>query len=69
LIREHRHHIGPESCAFDTLELDGKDLRRIRIKERKRTLARLLGRFQPGIVVNESFEDGGAIITSTRVRL
>jgi bifunctional non-homologous end joining protein LigD len=44
------------------LELDGEDLRRVRIEERKRTLARLLGRFQPGIVVNEYFEGDGAII-------
>jgi bifunctional non-homologous end joining protein LigD len=62
LIRGHRHHVGAELCAFDMLELDGEDLRRVRIEERKRTLARLLGRFQPGIVVNEYFEGDGAII-------
>jgi bifunctional non-homologous end joining protein LigD len=70
LIREHRHHVGAELCAFDMLELDGEDLRRVRIEERKRTLTRLLGRFQPGIVVNEYFEGDGAIIYkhSTRMR-
>jgi bifunctional non-homologous end joining protein LigD len=62
LIREHRHHVGAELCAFDMLELDGEDLRRVRIEERKRTLAGLLGRFQLGIVVNEYFEGDGAII-------
>jgi bifunctional non-homologous end joining protein LigD len=62
LICAHKQHIGAELCAFDMLELDGEDLRRTRIEERKRTLARLLGRFQPGIVVNEYFEGDGAII-------
>ena len=62
LIREHRQHVGAELCAFDMLELDGEDLRRVRIEERKRALAKLLGRFQPSIVVNEYFEGDGAII-------
>jgi bifunctional non-homologous end joining protein LigD len=62
LLREHRLHVDAELCAFDMLELDGKDLRRTRIEERKRTLAKLLGRFQHGIVVNEYFEGDGAII-------
>jgi bifunctional non-homologous end joining protein LigD len=62
LLRQHRHHAGAELCAFDMIELDGGDLRRVRIEERKRALARLLGRFQPGIVVNEYFEGDGAII-------
>jgi bifunctional non-homologous end joining protein LigD len=58
LLREHRHHEG----AFDMIELDGEDLRRSKIEERKHTLAKLFGRFQPGIVVNEYFEGDGAII-------
>src|SRR5262249_29621694 len=58
----HHHHAGAELCAFDMIEMDGEDLRRTRIEERKRTLAKLLGRFQPGIIVNEYFEDDGAII-------
>jgi bifunctional non-homologous end joining protein LigD len=62
LIREHRHRVDAELCAFDMIELDGEDLRRTRIEERKRALAKLLGRFQPGIVVNEYFEGDGAII-------
>ena len=61
LLREHPH-VGAELCAFDMIELDGEDLRRAKIEERKRTLARLLGRFQPGIVVNEYFEGDGAVI-------
>jgi bifunctional non-homologous end joining protein LigD len=62
LLREHRHNVGAELCAFDMTELDGEDLRRVRIEERKRKLAGLLGRFQPGIVMNEYFEGDGAII-------
>jgi ATP-dependent DNA ligase len=41
LLREHRHHVGAELCAFDMIELDGEDLRRAKIEERKRTLAKL----------------------------
>jgi bifunctional non-homologous end joining protein LigD len=44
------------------IELDGQDHRRARIEERKRALAGVLGRFQPGIVLNEFFEGDGAII-------
>jgi ATP-dependent DNA ligase len=44
LLRHHRHHAGAELCAFDMIELDGEDLRRVRIEEHKRMLARLLGR-------------------------
>ena len=62
LLREHHHHVGAELCAFDMIELDGEDMRQAKLEERKRMLARLLGRFQPGIVVNEYFEGDGAII-------
>jgi bifunctional non-homologous end joining protein LigD len=62
LIRGHRHHVGAELCAFDMIELDGEDLRRAKLEVRKCTLAKLLGRFRPGIVVNEYFEGDGAII-------
>jgi bifunctional non-homologous end joining protein LigD len=62
LIREHRGHAAAELRAFDFIELDGQDHRRARIEERKRALAGVLGRFQPGIVLNEFFEGDGAII-------
>jgi bifunctional non-homologous end joining protein LigD len=62
LLREHHHHAGAELCAFDMIELDGEDMRQAKLEERKRVLAKLLGRFQPGIVVNEYFERDGAII-------
>jgi bifunctional non-homologous end joining protein LigD len=62
LLRGRQHHAGAELCAFDMIELDGDDLRRQTIQERKRALSRLLGRFQHGIVANEYFEGDGAII-------
>jgi bifunctional non-homologous end joining protein LigD len=42
LIRRHGALATAVHCAFDLLELDGKDLRRQPIEERKRLLARLL---------------------------
>jgi bifunctional non-homologous end joining protein LigD len=58
MIRHHHHDV--ELCAFDLLELDGEDLRPAPIEERKRTLARLLRRSSPGIVLNEHFSRGTA---------
>ena len=42
LIRGYRHDTAAVLCAFDLLEVDGKDLRRAPIEERKGTLAKLL---------------------------
>ena len=42
LIRGYRHDTAAVLCAFDLLELDGEDLRRMPIEERKGTLAKLL---------------------------
>jgi len=58
MIRHHYHDV--ELCAFDLLELDGEDLRPAPIEERKRTLARLLRRSSPGIVLNKHFSRGTA---------
>jgi bifunctional non-homologous end joining protein LigD len=60
MIRHHHHEV--ELCAFDLLELDGKDLRTLPIEERKRTLARLLRRSNPGIVLNEHFSGDGVVV-------
>jgi len=49
-------------CAFDLLELDGKDLRRTPIEERKELVAELLNGFQPDIVYNECFREDGEIV-------
>ena len=49
-------------CAFDLLELNGKDLRREPIEKRKALLANLLKDRQVSIVLNEHFEEDGAAV-------
>jgi bifunctional non-homologous end joining protein LigD len=49
-------------CAFDLLELDGRDLRRTPIEERKHVLAKLLSHPHEGIAFNERYTGDGAII-------
>jgi bifunctional non-homologous end joining protein LigD len=49
-------------CAFDLLELDGHDLRRAPIEERKATLARLLRKSPEGIAYNEHYSGDAMII-------
>jgi bifunctional non-homologous end joining protein LigD len=49
-------------CAFDLLELDGEDLRRMPIEERKGTLAKLLSHPHEGIAFNQHNTGDGAII-------
>jgi bifunctional non-homologous end joining protein LigD len=62
LIRSHRNHGSAILCAFDLLEIDGEDLRRVPIEQRKQRLARLLRSPHHGIVLNEHFEGNGAVI-------
>ena len=57
LLRGRRHDRQVALCAFDLLELDGRDLRHIPLEERKRALARLIGRPRAGIVLNVTFEE------------
>ncbi len=54
--------------AFDLIELDGEDLRRRPIEQRKRTLAKLVRRPHAGIVVNDVFE-GDAILFAHACKL
>jgi bifunctional non-homologous end joining protein LigD len=52
-------------CAFDLIELDGKDLRPSPIEERKHQLGKLLRsvrRSHTGITLNEHYEGDGATI-------
>jgi bifunctional non-homologous end joining protein LigD len=62
LIRGYRHDAAAVLCAFDLLELDGKDLRRTPIEERKGILAELLSYPHQGIAFNEHYVGDGAII-------
>ena len=48
--------------AFDLLELNGEDMRRLQLRERKRTLERLLSRSRTGIVFNEHTDQDGATV-------
>ena len=69
LIRGHRHDVAAVLCAFDLIELDGKDLRREPIEERKRVLAKLLRHPQEGIAFNEHHTAEGAIFFKQACRL
>src|SRR5262249_31826459 len=62
LIRRHGALASAVLCAFDLLELNGKDLRREPIEERKRLLTRLLKGAHLSIVLNEHFDEDGAAV-------
>ena len=62
LIRQHGAGEHAVLCAFDLLELDGKDLRRKPIQTRKALLAKLLKGQQMSIVLNEYYEEDGAVV-------
>jgi ATP-dependent DNA ligase len=60
LIRYRQHDHAAVLCAFDLIELDGKDMRRVPIEERKHALANLLFRERNGIAFNHHY-DGDAV--------
>jgi ATP-dependent DNA ligase len=62
LIRSWRRDHAAVLCAFDLIELDGKDLRRAPIEQRKQTLADLLRRGRDGIVLNVHYDCDGETI-------
>jgi bifunctional non-homologous end joining protein LigD len=69
LIRHQRHGDDALLLAFDLIELDGEDLRRTPIEQRKRILAKLARRPHAGIVVNEIFEGDGDILFAHACKL
>jgi bifunctional non-homologous end joining protein LigD len=69
LIRRRGALASAVHCAFDLLELDGKDLRREPIERRKALLAKLLKGSPLSIVLNETFEEDGAIVYREACRL
>jgi bifunctional non-homologous end joining protein LigD len=71
LIRGHGSKMSAVLCAFDLLELDGRDLRRRPIEERKGLLAKLLHDSDSdlGIVLNKHYEEDGAIVFRDACRL
>jgi len=63
LIRGHGSKTSAVLCAFDLLELDGKDLRRRPIEERKGLFAKLLHDSDSDrIVLNKHYEEDGAVV-------
>jgi bifunctional non-homologous end joining protein LigD len=62
LIRRRRHDRDEVLIAFDLIELEGKDLRRLPIESRKRMLSKLVRGPRPGIVVNEHYDGDGEIV-------
>jgi hypothetical protein len=64
LIRGYAANVGAVLCAFDLLEVNGEDIRRVPIEDRKRRLAGLLRFPHEGISINEAFSGEGAVIYS-----
>jgi bifunctional non-homologous end joining protein LigD len=62
LIRGDSTNAGAILCAFDLLEVNGEDIRREPIEDRKRRLAGLLRLPHDGIALNEAFTGEGAVI-------
>jgi len=56
-------------CAFDLVELDGTDLRRPPIEERKGLLTQLLLGSNPRIVLNAHYEEDGATVFRVACKL
>ena len=71
LIRGHGSKTSAVLCAFDLLELDGKDLRRRPIEERKDLLAKLLHDRDSdlSIFLNEHYEENGETVFREACRL
>jgi ATP-dependent DNA ligase len=62
VLRSWRHDHAAVLCAFDVIELDGKDMRWVPIEHRKHALANLLFEERDGIVFNQHYDGDGAII-------
>jgi bifunctional non-homologous end joining protein LigD len=62
LIRRRRHECDAVLVAFDLIEPEGKDLRRLPIESRKRMLSKLVRGPRPGIVLNEHYEGDGETV-------
>ena len=67
----HRHGTASEAMlyAFDLLELDGVDYRPMPLRKRKDQLARLPGRRNVGIVLNDHTDARGALVFEQACRM
>jgi bifunctional non-homologous end joining protein LigD len=55
--------------AFDLLELEGQDLRALPLGDRKKRLARLMGKRRIGIVLSQHTDEDGALIFQQACKL
>ena len=62
LLRYRQHDHAASLCAFDLIELDGEDLRRRSIEERKQHLASVLRQSHHGIALNATYDGEGAVV-------
>jgi bifunctional non-homologous end joining protein LigD len=62
MLRHRRNDPTVFLYAFDLIGLDGRDLRRERIEDRKAALVKLLRRSDYGIFLNEHVEDEAAVV-------
>ena len=68
-LRRQREGKNVFLCAFDLLELNGKDLRREPLEVRKSTLASLLRARLPGLQFNQHLEHPGDVVFRHACRL
>jgi bifunctional non-homologous end joining protein LigD len=68
-IRGHGTLPSAIHCAFDLLEVDGRDLRREPLETRKQALAKLLRGAHSSLVINNYYEAEGAIVVREACRL
>ena len=61
-IRNYRRGNIATICAFDLIEIDGRDMRQQPIEERKHVLKWLLTKSHPAITYNRHFDVEGAIV-------
>ena len=62
LLRHQQHDHAAVLCAFDLIELDGKDLRGAPLESRKSALAKLLHDTSDEIAFNKHFDGDGMIV-------
>ena len=62
LLRSWRHDHAALLCAFDLIEIDGKDLRSTPLEQRKQALADLLHPERDGIAFNVHYDCDGATV-------